>query len=65
MERTTKIAKEEEWVPHAAATVEERAVLKSLWETLNDANKKEFEQQILTDDGIKKMIEFASKFTGE
>ena len=58
----TKIAKAEEWdVPHAAATVEEQAALKSLWETLNDANKKEFEQQILSTEGVKKMIEFAIK----
>ena len=36
-----------------------------LHETLNDANKEEFEQQIQTPEGLKKMIEFAIKLAGE
>jgi hypothetical protein len=41
------------------------AALKGLHETLNDANKEQFEQQIKTPEGLKKMIEFANNFTGE
>jgi len=62
----TKMAQSEEsntW--DIEANDDDIAALKGLHETLNDANKEQFEQQIKTPEGLKKMIEFATKFTGE
>jgi hypothetical protein len=62
----TKMAQSEEsntW--DIEANDNDIAALKGLHETLNDANKEQFEQQIKTPEGLKKMIEFANNFTGE
>ena len=62
----TKMAKADEsniW--DLDASEDEIQSLKELHETLNDANKEEFEQQIKTPEGLKKMIEFAIKLAGE
>ena len=58
----TKIAKEQAEVDvwELDASEDQIKALKGLHETLNDANKKEFEQQITTPEGLKKMIEFAT-----
>jgi len=47
------------------ASLEDIKLLKDIHETLSDSNKKEFEQRIETPEGLKKMIEFATKLTGE
>ena len=58
----TKMAKEQAEVDvwKLDASEDQIKALKGLHETLNDANKKEFEQQIATPEGLKKMIEFAT-----
>ena len=58
----TKMAKEQAEVDvwELDASEDQIKALKGLHETLNDANKKEFEQQITTPEGLKKMIEFAT-----
>ncbi len=77
----SRYGKDAESVMHATATKQAKAeestiwdleaseneidALKGLHETLNDANKEEFEQQIKTPEGLKKMIEFAIKLAGE
>ena len=62
----TKQAKAEEaTIWDIDASEDEIESLKGLHETLNDANKEEFEQQIQTPEGLKKMIEFAIKLAGE
>jgi len=62
----TKMAQSEEADVWALdATKEQIQALKDIHETLNDANKEEFEQRIQTPEGLKAMIEFAIKFTGE
>ena len=51
--------------PHAAATPEETKLLKSLWEDLNDENKKQLEQAVLTAEGLAKVLSFADQGWGE
>ena len=47
------------------ASEEEIVSLMAIHETLNDANKEEFEQRIQTPEGLQAMIEFATKLSGE
>ena len=65
----TKMAQEEAEshapFPHAAATPEETKILKSLWEDLNDENKKQLEQAVLTAEGLAKVLGFANQGWGE
>ena len=63
----TKMAQEESVAPfpHAAATPEETQILKSLWEDLNDENKKQLEQAVLTAEGLAKVLGFANQGWGE
>jgi len=63
----TKMAQNESKLPfaHAAVDVEEQKILKSLWEDLNDDNRKQFEQAVLTDKGLQKVLAFAKQGWGE
>ena len=44
---------------------EETKLLKSLWEDLNDENKKQLEQAVLTAEGLAKILSFADQGWGE
>ena len=52
-------------VPHADVSIEDQSLLKSVWENLNDTNKMNFEQAILTHEGLGKMLKFARQGWGD
>jgi hypothetical protein len=67
----TKQAQSEEtverWdgVSHVGVSIADQTLLKSVWENLNDSNQLNFEQAILTQEGIGKMLTFARQGWGE